>query len=61
VVVGVPVAAPETCAKLRGEVDEIVCVATPVPFRAVGLWYQDFSEVSDEQVSILLAAARREP
>jgi putative phosphoribosyl transferase len=60
-VVGVPVAATETCARLRREVDELVCVATPAPFRAVGLWYEDFSEVSDAQVRELLVRASRLP
>src|SRR2546423_8162011 len=42
IVVAVPVAAPETCDEFRQEVDEILCAATPDPFQAVGLWYQDF-------------------
>jgi predicted phosphoribosyltransferase len=54
VVVGVPVAAAETCERLRPSVDELVCLATPAPFRAVGLWYEDFSEVSDEEVRAAL-------
>ena len=58
-VVAVPVAAPETCEALRPMVDEIVCVATPDPFLAVGLWYEDFSQTSDEEVRELLARARR--
>jgi putative phosphoribosyl transferase len=41
-------------------VDEIVCAATPEPFYAVGLWYEDFSETSDEEVRELLARAARE-
>ncbi len=57
VVVGVPTASPETCAKFRRLVDEIVCVITPEPFYAVGLWYQDFSQTSDEEVRALLARA----
>ena len=57
IVVAVPVAAPETAESLRGEVDEVVCVATPVPFHAVGLWYDDFDQVSDDEVYTLLAAA----
>jgi putative phosphoribosyl transferase len=60
VVVAVPVAAPETCDALRAMVDEIVCAATPEPFRAVGLWYEDFSETSDEEVQDLLARGARE-
>ena len=59
VVVAVPTAAPETCADLRTEVDEVVCACTPEPFYAVGLWYDDFTQVSDEEVRDLLAAAAR--
>ena len=57
-VVAVPVAAAETCQAFRGLVDEVVCGATPEPFHAVGLWYEDFSQTSDEEVSDLLARAR---
>ena len=56
-VVAVPVAAPETCEQFRAEVDEVVCAITPEPFRAVGLWYQDFTQTTDEEVHALLAAA----
>src|SRR5205807_10188772 len=44
VVVAVPVAASSVCDEFRDEVDEIVCAATPEPFYAVGLWYEDFSQ-----------------
>ncbi len=54
-VVAVPVAAPETCDSFRTEVDEIVCAITPQPFRAVGYWYDDFSQITDEEVRMLLA------
>ena len=57
VVVAVPVGAEETCANFRDEVDDIVCAATPDPFRAVGLWYDDFSQTSDEEVRELLRQA----
>ena len=57
VVVAVPVAAAETCADLGREVDEIVCAETPEPFRAVGLWYLDFGQTSDDEVRALLDAA----
>jgi predicted phosphoribosyltransferase len=53
-VVAVPVAAPATCAELRDEVDEVICARTPEPFFAVGLWYEDFSQTSDEEVRDLL-------
>jgi predicted phosphoribosyltransferase len=61
VVVAVPVAAEETCDEMREEVDEIVCAITPPFFRAVGLWYEDFAQTTDEEVRQLLdrAAAER--
>ena len=55
VVVAVPVAPPETCEQLRTEVDEVVCAFTPEPFRAVGLWYEDFTPTTDAEVRDLLA------
>jgi putative phosphoribosyl transferase len=54
VVVAVPVAAASTCEELKAEVDQIVCLQTPPDFSAVGLWYQDFSQTSDEEVRRLL-------
>jgi putative phosphoribosyl transferase len=57
VVVAVPVAAPETCDEFRGDVDEVVCAVTPEPFYAVGLWYEDFSQTTDEEVRELLDRA----
>lgn len=59
VVVGVPIAALSTCSELSSEVDEIVCARTPEPFHAVGLWYVDFEQTSDERVRELLDAAAR--
>ena len=59
IVVAVPAASPDTCAEFRGEVDEIVCALTPEPFYAVGLWYEDFSQTSDQEVSDLLERSRR--
>jgi len=56
----VPVGAAETCAMLRADADEVVCAATPHPFRAVGLWYQDFPQATDDEVHELLDEARRE-
>jgi len=58
-VVAVPVAAAETCQAFRHEVDEVVCTVTPEPFRAVGMWYADFGQVSDAEVHALLDAAWR--
>jgi putative phosphoribosyl transferase len=57
VVVAVPLAAAETCNEFRDEVDEVVCALTPAPFYAVGLWYDDFSQTTDEEVRELLARA----
>ena len=54
IVVAVPVAARETCEALRQEADEVVCARTPEPFYAVGLWYEDFEQTSDEEVGELL-------
>jgi putative phosphoribosyl transferase len=53
-VVAVPVAPPETCDAFRSEVDEIVCAITPEPFYGVGMWYEDFSQTTDEEVRDLL-------
>ncbi|HEV3122304.1 MAG TPA: phosphoribosyltransferase [Isosphaeraceae bacterium] len=61
IVVAVPVAAPSTCEEFREEVEDVVCVRTPEPFYAVGLWYEDFSQTSDETVTELIAAATRPP
>lgn len=57
IVVAVPVAPVSTCEALRAEVDEVVCVATPEPFYAVGMWYDDFAQVTDEEVRDLLERA----
>jgi predicted phosphoribosyltransferase len=54
VVVAVPVAPPETCAELEAEADRVVCALTPEPFYAVGAWYRDFSQTSDDEVRELL-------
>jgi predicted phosphoribosyltransferase len=54
ITVAVPVAAPDTCQEFRAEVDEIICARTPEPFIAVGLWYEDFAQTSDEEVRELL-------
>ena len=56
IVVAVPVAAIQTCEELRREVDHVVCLRTPEAFSAVGAWYDDFSQTSDEEVRKLLSA-----
>jgi putative phosphoribosyl transferase len=57
IVIAVPVAADATCEEFEREVEEVVCAATPEPFYAVGLWYEEFSQTTDEEVRGLLAAA----
>jgi predicted phosphoribosyltransferase len=59
-VVAVPVAARSTCQELQEAVDEVVCALTPVSFFAVGQWYEDFGETSDDEVHELLEQAARE-
>jgi putative phosphoribosyl transferase len=59
IVVGVPVASPSTCDELEPEVDEIFCVQKPEYFRAVGEWYEDFSQTSDDEVRELLNRAKK--
>jgi predicted phosphoribosyltransferase len=54
VVVAVPVAAAQTCDELRAEADDVICLRTPEPFQAVGLWYEDFEQTTDDEVHDLL-------
>lgn len=54
IVVGVPVGAVSTCQELSNDADQVVCLRTPEPFVAVGLWYRDFAETSDSEVRALL-------
>lgn len=55
VVVAVPIAPPDVCEELHTVADDVVCALTPEPFVAVGEWYEDFSETTDEEVQELLA------
>jgi predicted phosphoribosyltransferase len=57
IVVAVPVGAASTCAALAEEADEVVCALTPEPFYAVGLWYRNFTQTTDEEVRRLLERA----
>ena len=59
-VVAVPVAPKESCDAMREVVDEVVCARVPERFQAVGEWYEDFSQTSDQEVSELLRRRRRE-
>jgi putative phosphoribosyl transferase len=54
IIVAVPTAAPETCEALKDEVDEIVCVLTPQPFLGIGASYEEFSQMTDEEVRELI-------
>lgn len=54
VVVAVPVGAPSTCQEFADVTDETVCARTPEPFAAVGYWYRDFSQTTDDEVRTLL-------
>jgi putative phosphoribosyl transferase len=60
IIVAVPVASREACEEFREHVDEVVCAATPEPFYAVGVWYEDFSQTSDGEVRELLKRAAHE-
>lgn len=57
VVVAVPVAPQQSCDELRERADEVVCLQTPSQFRAVGLWYENFEQTTDQQVRSLLKRA----
>ena len=57
IVVAVPVAAPDACEEFQAHVDEVICAFTPEPFRAVGIWYEDFAQTSDAEVRELLERA----
>ena len=58
--VAVPVGARDTCTALRQQADDVICAATPEPFHGVGRWYQEFPQITDEEVCALLEQARRE-
>ena len=60
VMVAVPVASREACSVLGREADDILCLRTPEPFEAVGLWYADFEQTTDDEVHELLAKSRTE-
>ncbi len=58
IVVAAPVGARETCDSFRNEVDVVcLCALTPEPFQAVGLWYTDFEQTTDDEVRKLLTRA----
>jgi predicted phosphoribosyltransferase len=57
IVVASPIGAASTCSEIQSIADEVICAVTPEPFRAVGLWYDDFEQTSDDEVRDLLARA----
>ena len=61
IIAAVPVAAEETCNEFRTSVDDIVCAYTPAPFLAVGIWYEDFAQITDDDVRRLLLEADQLP
>jgi predicted phosphoribosyltransferase len=61
IVVAAPVGAAQACRALDQVADEVVCAMMPEPFTAVGLWYQNFEQTSDDEVRRLLAAAAARP
>jgi putative phosphoribosyl transferase len=56
IIVAVPVVSRLACAHIRQVADDCVCLAAPMPFRAVGEWYEDFHQISDAEVRELLTA-----
>ena len=54
IVVAVPVGPPDTCRAMQSEADEVLCLEQPHPFEAVGLWYEDFHQMTDAEVRALL-------
>jgi putative phosphoribosyl transferase len=57
IIVAVPTAPAETCRSFEDKADEVACLTTPEPFRAVGMWYDDFSQTTDREVQDLLERA----
>src|SRR5207237_7606061 len=58
IVVAVPVAPPETCEELRREADDVVCARMPEPFLAIGVWYERFPQIPEDEIRELLGRAR---
>jgi putative phosphoribosyl transferase len=59
IIIAVPTASPDVCDEFRTQVDSIVCGMTPTPFYAVGAWYENFSQTTDEEVRELLRTTGR--
>jgi putative phosphoribosyl transferase len=60
IIVAVPVASSDTCAEFDALVDEMVCLYTPEPFQSVGRWYDDFAQLTDDEVRAYLGRAAHE-
>ena len=60
ITVAVPIGSRDTCDQFRSEVEEVVCGRTPEPFHAVGAWYRDFTQTTDDEVRELLDRAAHE-
>lgn len=61
IIVAVPICSPEACAQLSETADDVVCTEKPNRLYAIGLWYRDFTQTSDQEVQELLAAAEQPP
>jgi putative phosphoribosyl transferase len=61
IIIAIPVAPLDTCDRLSTEVDEVVCLMTPEQFCGIGLWYEDFTQITDEEVCELLNMATSNP
>ena len=61
IVVAVPVGPPDTCREIEQQADETICLSTPEFFQAVGQYYEDFSQTSDDDVRELLSAVQEQP
>lgn len=60
IIVAVPVAPPSVCEQLNKEVDQVICLSQPENLHSISLWYDDFSQTSDEEVRQLLALANQQ-
>lgn len=60
IITALPVCAPESLQSIRRQVEDVICLYQPADFISVGLWYRDFTQVSDEEVVALLKSANRQ-
>ncbi|MBD2137189.1 phosphoribosyltransferase [Anabaena sp. FACHB-1237] len=57
IIIATPIAPPDVCQQLQLEVDDVICLQTPEPMSAIGLWYDDFTQTTDDQVRELLTGS----